>query len=690
MDGSFQHSHSGRFAGYGDGFHRHSQSGSNHHHHQQQPSLDYHQLALGMPHMDNTTRFNPAAGLAPQSHDDLCVPDCEGIGVYNGFQQFNHRGAPLAMQSRWQQGRFLHTRDHSVPHNDFPIDLTMPMIPLQHQHQHQQQQQQQQQQQRHHHQFHHSDMDLSLSGYQQPCFDDHLHAAIMSHCEDEDCQSMDDSGCCDSQCTMTGKCTDIGCESEEDACTDQNCPSRPAQVPEEVRDGAAALISINHAPELSLQNFGFSQHHQQQHQHQQHQVCDLGFDMAHAQFDFLSSHLLDAHNGADPAACERPCPLDDPQIYRYCHMPVYNDNNQFDHFNSTSSFSSNLQMNQGMPGECGTEIHDPESFAAHFFAQHKDYYLSQHKDHFQTNNMNQLVPTSSTSSSRDGTVLASTETVSPPAPGLDISDTTASLGTPSPLTPLSTNIEMPDVKTESVSHTRSTSIASSGDDSVKLDSSNDEHRCLWREVGGTEICGLVFSDAEALFRHASNVHIKHAQKGERGFRCGWDDCPRSALGAEGFPQRSKIERHMQTHIGHKPHICQVCNKGFSAKQALTQHMFIHSNEKPLVCNICHKAFRYPSALTMHQRVHSGAKPLRCPICGKGFSESSNLSKHKRTHEVKGRFNCSVPGCDRNFHRQDQLRRHMKTHPRDSGDFSRSSEVPEASGLEVTGFGNSPT
>lgn len=114
-------------------------------------------------------------------------------------------------------------------------------------------------------------------------------------------------------------------------------------------------------------------------------------------------------------------------------------------------------------------------------------------------------------------------------------------------------------------------------------------------------------------------------------------------------------------------------------------MYIHSDQKPLECNICFKTFRYPSALSkfihrstlsclpiiltdilsaMHMRVHSGEKPLQCPICGKKFSESSNLSKHKRTHEVKGRFNCNVRGCCRNFHRQDQLRRHMKTHQKD--------------------------
>src|SRR4051812_49204121 len=72
-----------------------------------------------------------------------------------------------------------------------------------------------------------------------------------------------------------------------------------------------------------------------------------------------------------------------------------------------------------------------------------------------------------------------------------------------------------------------------------------------------------------------------------------------------------------------------------------------------------------SCPAMHQRVHTGAKPLKCPVCGKFFSESSNLSKHKRTHEVKGRFSCTVPGCERNFHRQDQLRRHAKTHQRET-------------------------
>ncbi|KAK4648842.1 zinc-finger protein [Podospora bellae-mahoneyi] len=650
MDGSFGQPQ--RFPGYGDGFHRHSQSSGD----QQLSNLDFSAMAQSqlshqtMAHMGTDPSRMNTGSVAYESHDDLCVDACMGVGLYNGFQQFNHRGAPasLAPQTRWQN-------------NQYQMDLST--MPLQQ------------------HQFH---TDLDLSNPYQQCFDHHMSSTMASHCEEEDCQSMSASGCCDSECTMTGKCTGEECETEEDACTDQNCPSRPVvHVPEEVRDGAAALISINHAPGLSSPQHSFD--------FQQQSMNNLGCGLAQpSQNTFLLSppwnavgsvanHLLIAHDDSNLQPCTTPCPLGDPSIYTQCHMPVFNNTDAFSQFNlqrmnQLNQINQRNQLNQ-MLQECGAQYHDPEAYAAHFFSHHKVQFA------------NMPPPPSTRPGQMRGfqnhNIISSRETMSPPEPTLDTSDTTASLGTPSPLTPTSNNVEMTDVK-----HSRSLSIVTSTDDDDNVKMETEEHRCLWREEGASEICGFIFDDAEALFRHASNCHIKHAQKrpGDQGFRCGWDDCPRSAPGASGFPQRSKIERHMQTHIGHKPHICPVCQKGFSAKQALTQHLFIHSNEKPLSCNLCSKTFRYPSALTMHQRVHSGAKPLTCPVCGKGFSESSNLSKHKRTHEVKGRFNCLVEGCDRNFHRQDQLRRHMKTHNLGRGDSGgeeggdmRSSEAPEMEG-----------
>ncbi|KAK2020010.1 zinc-responsiveness transcriptional activator [Colletotrichum eremochloae] len=185
----------------------------------------------------------------------------------------------------------------------------------------------------------------------------------------------------------------------------------------------------------------------------------------------------------------------------------------------------------------------------------------------------------------------------------------------------------------------------------------EQFACKWHNEEGGKICGAAFLDDEALQNHCREQHLKHLTKTDKGFRCQWEGCSREGQ----FTQKSKLERHLQTHTGFKPVKCGICGLALSAKQSLAQHMRIHTGEKPWTCEHpgCEAAFKQQSALTMHMRTHTGEKPLTCEVCGKAFGESSNLSKHRKTHNVRGAFKCDF--CDKDFHRLDQKRRHEKTH-----------------------------
>ncbi|KAK0633421.1 hypothetical protein B0T14DRAFT_419400 [Immersiella caudata] len=628
MDGSFDGSSC--FNGDRNGYHRHSQSGSMSHMGFMQPPpipSSTQNSTNGLPRLPNGNGG---------SHDDLCIEQCSGIGLYNGSQFFNHRSAAPPMSNRWL------SRTLSAHHNPL-LDYT-PDLDLM--------------------QFRHELAPSNTNQYQTSWYGQQLQQGFDRglHGGEEDGSSAETESCCDSQCTMTGKCSNIACANKADICTDQSCPGRPLDgptaLPSEVVNTAEVLLSINHGPEQ--QHNGFSLQGSGESRFAPLSLADPadGHTPGMESFDFgpgqqllwplnnVADHLLNAHADSSSSNCTRPCLLDDPRNYPNCGMPIFNNFASFDP-TQYSSLNTNVQVNRNFK-LCDVEVHDPETLLKHFNQQHRDFYAS---------NTHQalLVPTEMQHAGVMHSIEAMSSSPTTPLDPLESPDSDDSSNTPSPLTPMSNSVEMSEFKEEP---------SSPRDRSMSVISEDTQHKCLWREDGSGHVCGQIFSGPEELFNHASTTHIRNAKKGDQGFRCGWADCPRSEAGAAGFPQRSKIERHMQTHIDHKPHVCHICNKGFSAKQALNQHMFIHTNQKPLECNICGKTFRYPSALTMHQRVHTGEKPLSCPICGKSFSESSNLSKHKRTHELRGRFSCRIPGCDRNFHRQDQLRRHMKTHQKE--------------------------
>lgn len=182
-------------------------------------------------------------------------------------------------------------------------------------------------------------------------------------------------------------------------------------------------------------------------------------------------------------------------------------------------------------------------------------------------------------------------------------------------------------------------------------------------------------------------------------KCTFSECSKT------FSCKSKLQDHLNSHLGLKPYKCDICGIGFFSKRYLRIHNEIHIetdyichncnykfNRKSNLmrhikkcseivetstykCEICNKSYKVKGFYLIHLEDHrrmnevTEIKPQiqynnldnKCEKCNKNFSRASNLQKHIKVIHNKERLNCEF--CDREFNYDRSLKNHIfKQHP----------------------------
>ncbi|XP_067135029.1 zinc finger protein 271-like, partial [Centruroides vittatus] len=211
-----------------------------------------------------------------------------------------------------------------------------------------------------------------------------------------------------------------------------------------------------------------------------------------------------------------------------------------------------------------------------------------------------------------------------------------------------------------------------------------------------EFCERSFSDKSCFVRHM----ILHSD--ERPFKCNYDGCERS------FKRKDTLERHLflchhkeildkiltddpkitirkchicgiilsdshylrrhlRTHTGERPFLCNICNETFTSESELKTHQKkLHPKAETQtrlkqgkhLCPTCNKTFAKKQHLLIHMRIHTGEKPFKCEFCERCFSDKSHLGRHMVSHSDERPFKCNYDGCERSFKQKDVLERHL--------------------------------
>jgi hypothetical protein len=412
--------------------------------------------------------------------------------------------------------------------------------------------------------------DLDLSSLIGPRYNGRVarcNAAIDEDCTSMACSSQCDA-CCQSQCGQSAAgdvCRDSACVRAASPCTDIDC------ITKDLTDGdkaaAETLASFGENPPQVIpkpsyrsrarnQRVRASSNLFLQNQTPQHSLSGMQSAVQHSNlpkpstsplehefqhsdiftndlmdWDVFYNHILSAHPSEEQSHCIRPCIIDNLTVNQKCHFPRY------------SQLQSQNDEDMGTPTapdfhelECGATVTNPAAFIEHFNQEHRNTFMGEPytdgSDRFaqssgfgspivmETPDYLQINTKISPSS---GHRLALSQELIEEVSSIASTVTTASE---------SPEIESPNTPTSEISH--------------QTLHPEDKYMCKWT-VGGAKVCGVNFENDKELQDHCKDVHLQCLNKSESGFQCHWDGCSRSGC----FTQKSKLERHLQTHTGCK-------------------------------------------------------------------------------------------------------------------------------------------
>ena len=113
--------------------------------------------------------------------------------------------------------------------------------------------------------------------------------------------------------------------------------------------------------------------------------------------------------------------------------------------------------------------------------------------------------------------------------------------------------------------------------------------------------------------------------------------------------------------------CLECGEVCKTKGLYYKHVSRIHKGKLLCCKLCSKTFHTSKGMKRHLNLHMGLKPHMCDECPAAFADPGSLLRHKKRHRVDKSFGESkqCPECDESFIKGKLLRTHMQLfHPKE--------------------------